>query len=105
MPSWHVDWANMIVELDPLPACANLPVPGRAGRNKSGKSAVAFATLVGSSPSKHQVSRTESMLLATVAHELRTPLTSLRLSLDMLVADFDELPEENVLRLIQRAKR
>jgi signal transduction histidine kinase len=44
-------------------------------------------------------------LLATVAHELRNPLASLRLSLDMLLNEFDELDPQIALRLIQRAQR
>ena len=44
-------------------------------------------------------------LLPTVAHELRNPLASLRLSLDMLVGEYDQLQPENALRLIQRAQR
>src|SRR5713101_941671 len=44
-------------------------------------------------------------LLATVAHELRNPLASLRLSLDMLVQDYDELDPEAAMRLIRRAQR
>lgn len=44
-------------------------------------------------------------MLATVAHELRNPLTSLRLSLDMLVSDFDDLEPEAALRLVRRAQR
>jgi signal transduction histidine kinase len=44
-------------------------------------------------------------LLDTVAHELRNPLASLRLSLDMLVNDFDELDAEAALRLVRRAQR
>jgi signal transduction histidine kinase len=73
---------------------------------------VAFATLVGpvDGPRRgdyqHQTSgRADKHLLATVAHELRNPLASLRLSLDMLVADFDELEPENALRLVRRAQR
>jgi signal transduction histidine kinase len=46
-----------------------------------------------------------STLMATVAHELRNPLTSLRLSLDMLVSEVDDLPPERTLELIQRANR
>src|SRR5579864_2750238 len=47
----------------------------------------------------------DSQLIATVAHELRNPLASLRMSLDMLVHEFDELPAESALELIQRAQR
>lgn len=69
---------------------------------------LSFTTLVGPSrqrPPQPEASRIESALLATVAHELRNPLTSLRLSLDMLVAEFDELEPQSALRLIQRAQR
>ncbi len=67
---------------------------------------VSFATLLAPvrRPRRH-VPTSQSDLLATVAHELRNPLASLRLSLDMLVTDFDELEPETALRLLQRAKR
>jgi signal transduction histidine kinase len=67
---------------------------------------VAFATLIGPAavPRRHVASR-EKSLLDTVAHELRNPLTSLRLSLDMLINDFDELEPQVALRLVQRAQR
>ncbi|MBV8714357.1 MAG: HAMP domain-containing histidine kinase [Chloroflexi bacterium] len=68
-------------------------------------SSASFATLVGKVESRRQASTRESALLATVAHELRNPLTSLRLSLDMLVSEIDELPPESALLLIQRAQR
>jgi signal transduction histidine kinase len=41
----------------------------------------------------------------TIAHELRNPLASLRLSLDMLVQDYDQLDSEAALRLVRRAHR
>ena len=69
-------------------------------------SPVAFATLIG--PAAAPASRPsngERDLLATVAHELRNPLASLRLSLDMLVQDYDELEPEAALRLLKRAQR
>src|SRR5260370_33221470 len=69
---------------------------------------VSFATLVGPArPARRKTARRKpsSHLLATVAHELRNPLTSLRLSLDMLVHDFDHLEPENALRLVLRAQR
>jgi len=67
---------------------------------------VPFATLIGpaAAPKRHIASR-EKSLLDTVAHELRNPLTSLRLSLDMLINDFDELEPQAALRLVQRAQR
>ena len=75
------------------------PYPGDA-------TARAVAALVGpAQPPRHQPSTAESRLLATVAHELRNPLASLRLSLDMLVQDFEELEPDAALRLIRRAQR
>lgn len=67
---------------------------------------VAFATLVGpvAAPGR-RTPKGERDLLATVAHELRNPLASLRLSLDMLVQDYDELEPEDAVRLIRRAQR
>src|SRR3979411_1525790 len=67
---------------------------------------VAFATLVGpvAAPPR-RTSNGERDLLATVAHELRNPLASLRLSLDMLVHDYDELEPAAGARLITRAQR
>ncbi len=47
----------------------------------------------------------ETQVLATVAHELRNPLASLRMSLDMLVHEFDDLPADSAFELIQRARR
>lgn len=85
-------------------------VPGLAARSALQSTLeatpVAFATLVG--PARRPARRTPSRdrhLLATVAHELRNPLASLRLSLEMLVADFDDLEPAAALRLIQRAQR
>ena len=46
-----------------------------------------------------------SAAVLSTAHELRNPLASLGLSLDVLVADFDQLPTESRLALIQRARR
>jgi signal transduction histidine kinase len=69
---------------------------------------VSFATLVGPTrPPRRKAAKQapSSDLLATVAHELRTPLASLRLSLDMLVNDFDQLDAENAMRLMRRAQR
>ena len=75
------------------------PHPGDA-------TARAFATLVGPAhPPRRQPSTAESRLLATVAHELRNPLASLRLSLDMLIQDFEELEPDAAVRLIRRAQR
>src|SRR5947207_772987 len=68
-------------------------------------SAVAFATLIGPthtpSPPRGQLPH----LLDTVAHELRNPLASLRLSLDILLSDYDELQPDAALRLVRRAQR
>src|SRR5579859_954111 len=69
---------------------------------------VAFATLVGPvDPARRttQAPSREKHLLATVAHELRNPLASLRLSLDMLVNEFDDLEPEVALGLVRRAQR
>jgi NtrC-family two-component system sensor histidine kinase KinB len=46
----------------------------------------------------------DKRLLATVAHELRNPLASLRLSLEMLVGDYDQVEPQAALRLIRRAQ-
>jgi signal transduction histidine kinase len=70
----------------------------------SGVSA-SFATLVGNIQPRRQATRPESTLLATVAHELRNPLASLRLSLDMLVSELDDLPPESAMLLVKRAQR
>jgi signal transduction histidine kinase len=68
--------------------------------------AITFATLIGpaAAPLRHVAGR-EKSLLDTVAHELRNPLTSLRLSLDMLIKDFDELEPQTAFSLVQRAQR
>jgi signal transduction histidine kinase len=68
-------------------------------------SAGSFATLIGSDPPQQPTASSRSSLLAVVAHEIRNPLASLRLSLDMLVHDFDELPDGKALDLIKRAQR
>jgi signal transduction histidine kinase/DNA-binding CsgD family transcriptional regulator len=68
--------------------------------------AVAFATLVGPAAAPpRRTPKAQRDLLATVAHELRNPLTSLRLSLDMLVKEYDELEPAAAARLIKRAQR
>jgi signal transduction histidine kinase len=64
-----------------------------------------FATHHGASrPPRRKAPSRESNLLATVAHELRNPLASLRLSLDMLLSDFDELEPESAVHLLRRAR-
>ncbi len=74
--------------------------------NSTDAAPVAFATLVGPVvASGRRPPKSERDLLATVAHELRNPLASLRLSLDMLVHDYDELEPEAAARLIRRAQR
>jgi signal transduction histidine kinase len=67
---------------------------------------LAFGTLIGPAavPGRHVAGR-EKTLLDTVAHELRNPLTSLRLSLDMLIKDFDDLDPQAAFSLVQRAQR
>src|SRR5258708_9851508 len=74
--------------------------------HSSAAAPVAFATLVGpvAAPPR-RTPKSERDLLATVAHELRNPLASLRLSLDMLVHDYDELEPEAAARLIKSAQR
>jgi NtrC-family two-component system sensor histidine kinase KinB len=76
-------------------------------RSTADTAPVAFATLVGplDSTRRHPAPSREKHLLATVAHELRNPLASLRLSLDMLVNDFDDIEPEVALRLVRRAQR
>jgi signal transduction histidine kinase len=67
---------------------------------------VAFATLVGPLDARRRPAPgRDKHLLATVAHELRNPLASLRLSLDMLVHDFEELEPDAAVRLLRRAQR
>jgi signal transduction histidine kinase len=60
--------------------------------------------ILNSSRSRHAPNRAKN-LLDTVAHELRNPLASLRLSLDMLVLDFDRLEPEAKMGLVRRAQR
>lgn len=68
---------------------------------------VSFATLVPPSTrrSPRLPARPDRELLATVVHELRNPLTSLRLSLDMAMAEHAELDPQAVLALLERAQR
>ena len=80
--------------------------PATAQQLSTKRAPISFATLVAPThTARRQATQGQSELLATVAHELRNPLTSLRLSLDMLVADFDDLEPASALRLIQRAQR
>jgi signal transduction histidine kinase len=48
---------------------------------------------------------TDVDMLATVAHELRSPLTSLRITLDLLGGQFDELGARDRQELVRRARR
>jgi signal transduction histidine kinase len=70
---------------------------------------VSFATLVGPQRRATHVrgpaGKRDTGLLATVVHELRNPLASLRLSIDMAMADFNELEPQALLELLQRAHR
>lgn len=67
--------------------------------------AVAFGTLIAPALDTAASRDQQPHLLDTVAHELRNPLASLRLSLDMLVHDFDDLDRAAALRLVRRAQR
>src|SRR5215471_4109275 len=65
----------------------------------------AFATLIAPVRTSAAPRAQQPRLIDTVAHELRNPLASLRLSLDALLNDFDELEPESALRLLRRAHR